>query len=281
MQNKDREKNCLHKKLEKLLKGEFRTGTCKRRLEHKGRLIRGLQQHFLDKLLGVLENVIPYEYKINRGGWYPDTEKLVKLKRKRKNLFLNAKRRGDGGRLQRCKALDRKINIMQRKGCWNGVRKNILEGGPQGLWKGLKLAQSKPVEPIPKEIRKSTEIFVTPVHQAEAFANYFKTKVEKVVEENQINPHVNNGTRIVECGSHIFFMLEFVRKIMMDLKNKPCFGSVRIPMKVFKDGVDFLAQPILKLMNPIYEQNNVPEQWKISRIIPLHTDTDSNTIQVI
>jgi len=58
-----------------------------------------------NKLLGVLENIIPYEYKINRGGWYPDTEKLVKLKKKRKNIFLNAKRRGDSGRLQRCRAL--------------------------------------------------------------------------------------------------------------------------------------------------------------------------------
>ena len=46
---------------------------------------------FENKVLGVLENIILYEYKINRGEWYPDTENLVKLKRKRKNLFLNAK----------------------------------------------------------------------------------------------------------------------------------------------------------------------------------------------
>ena len=234
---------------------------------------------FENKLLGVLENVIPYEFKINRGGWYPDTEKLVKLKRKRKNLFLNAKRRGDGGRLQRCKALDRKINMMQRKGCWSRVRKKILEGGQQGLWKGLKLAQSKPVEPIPKEIKNGTELFVTPVQQAEAFARYFKSKVEKVVEENQISPHVKNGAKIVECGSHNFFTLELVRKIMLDLKYKPCFGSDRIPLKVLKDGVDFLAQPILQLMNLIYGQNHVPEQWKISRIIPLHKKGPRTSIE--
>ena len=223
-----------------------------------------------NKLLDVLEQVIPYEYKNNRGGWYPDSEKLVKLKRKRKNLFLNAKRRGDGGRLQRCKALDKKINALQKKGCWNGVRKKILEGGQQGLWKGLRLAQSKPVEPIPKELKNGTEVFVTPGHQAQAFANYFRTKVEKVVEENQINHHVNNGTRLVVCSSQNFFTLELVREIMLDLKYKPCFGSDRIPLKVLKDGVDFLAQPILELMNLIYAQKNVPEQWKISRIIPLH-----------
>jgi endonuclease/exonuclease/phosphatase family metal-dependent hydrolase len=225
---------------------------------------------FENKLLGVLEHIIPYEYKINRGGWYPDPEKLLRLKKKRKNLFLNAKRRGDGGRLQRCKALDKKINAMQRRGRWNGIRKKILEGGQQGLWKGLRLAQSKPVEPIPKEIKSGTERYVTPSHQAQAFANYFKAKVEKVVEENQINHQVNNGTRIVDCDNHNFFTLDLVRKIIMDLKYKPCFGSDRIPLKVLKDGIDFLAQPILQLMNLIYEQNEVPKQWKVSRIIPLH-----------
>ena len=225
---------------------------------------------FENKILGVLDNIIPYEYKINRGGWCLDTEKLVKLKKKRKNLFLNAKRRGDGGKLQRCKALDKKINAMQRKGCWNGVRTKILEGGAQGLWKGLRLAQSKPVEPIPKEIKSGTELFVTPSHQAQAFANYFKTKVERVVEEKQINHHVNNGRRIVECGNHNFFTLDLVHKIMMNLKHKPCFGSDRIPLKVLRDGVGFLAHPILRLMNLIYEQIHVPEQWKVSRIIPLH-----------
>ena len=160
--------------------------------------------------------------------------------------------------------------LTSEKGCWNGVRKKILEGGQQGLWKGLKLAQSKPVEPIPKELKNGTEVFVMPGHQAQAFANYFKTKVEKVVEENQINHQVNNGTRLVVCGSHNFFTLELVRDIMLDLKYKPCFGSDRIPLKVLKDGVNFLAQPILELMNLIYAQKHVPEQWKISRIIPLH-----------
>ena len=106
-------------------------------------------------------------------------------------------------------------------------------------------------------------------NQAEAFASYLKTKVEKVVEENQINPHVINETRIVECSNHNFFTLDLVHSIMVDHKKKPCFGSDRIPMKVLKDGVDFLAKPILRLMNLIFEQNRVPGQWKIFRITPL------------
>jgi len=46
---------------------------------------------------------------------------------------------------------------LQRKDAGMVTRKRILEGGQQGLWKGLRLALSKPVEPIPKEI-KSTRI---------------------------------------------------------------------------------------------------------------------------
>ena len=128
---------------------------------------------------------------------------------------------------------------MQKKRCSNEVRKKILKGGQQELWKGLRLAQSKPVEPIPKELKNGTQVFVTPGHQAQAFARFFKTKVEKGVEENQINHNVNNGMKLVECGSQNFFTLELVHKIMLDLKYKPCIGSDRIPLKVLKDGVDF------------------------------------------
>jgi hypothetical protein len=94
-----------------------------------------------NKLLNILEHIIPYEYKINRGGWYPDSEKIIKLKNKQKNLFINAKRRDDGGRLQMCSALKRKLNAMQRRRCWNNVRNRILKGRRHALWKGLRLAQ--------------------------------------------------------------------------------------------------------------------------------------------
>ena len=124
---------------------------------------------------------------------------------------------------------------------------------------------------IPKEIKSGNETFIQPSHQAQAFAIHFKTKVEKVVNENQINHHVNNGRRLVECANHNFFTHELIYEILLSLKNKTCFGSDIIPLKVLKDGVNYLAQPILKLMNLIYDQNHVPEQWKMEkRIIPLH-----------
>jgi len=63
------------------------------------------------------------------------------------------------------------------------------------------------------------------------------------------------------------------------LKSKPCFGSDRIPLRVLRDGVGFLAHPTWKLMNLIYEQKHVPEQWKVSRIIPLHKKGPRSNIE--
>jgi hypothetical protein len=103
-----------------------------------------------------------------------------------------------------------------------------------------------------KEIKNGIELLTTPGKQAEAFANVFKSKWDKIVEENQ-KKHDHKGTRLVDCGNYNFFMYNFIHEIMTDLKSKPCFGSDRIPLKVLREGVRFQAQSILKLMILIYE----------------------------
>ena len=43
-----------------------------------------------------------------------------------------------------------------------------------------------------------------------------------------------------------------------------------IPVQILKDGCDILLKPYHRLLNKIYEQNLIPEQWKTSRVLPLH-----------
>jgi hypothetical protein len=43
--------------------------------------------------------------------------------------------------------------------------------------------------------------------------------------------------------------------------------------------LNFIAQPILKLKKLIYKQKQVPEQWKVSRIIPLTQKGPRNDIE--
>ena len=64
---------------------------------------------------------------------------------------------------------------------------------------------------------------------------------------------------------------------MAEIKAKNSYGYNNIPMRVLKDGAAQLAEPYCKLMRMIYQSKEIPEQWKVARIIPLHKkDTKNN-----
>jgi hypothetical protein len=56
---------------------------------------------------------------------------------------------------------------------------------------------------------------------------------------------------------------------MVSLKSKKCHGYDNISLIVLKDGAEVLASPFTKLFAKIYETKELPDQWKISRTLPL------------
>ena len=57
---------------------------------------------------------------------------------------------------------------------------------------------------------------------------------------------------------------------MNTLKNKNCEGHDRIPLRILHDGTQYLLKPLSILFNMIYKTKTIPEQWLISKIIPIH-----------
>ena len=76
-----------------------------------------------------------------------------------------------------------------------------------------------------------------------------------------------------------FFTEEKVFEVMNNLKDKSSYGFDNIPVKVLRDAHQILAKPYHKLLNKIYHQNIIPEQWKTSRILPLHKKGKKNLIE--
>jgi hypothetical protein len=56
---------------------------------------------------------------------------------------------------------------------------------------------------------------------------------------------------------------------MITLKNKKCFGCDNIPLLVLKDGAEVLVSPYSILFKKVYQTKKLPDQWKISRTVPL------------
>ena len=60
---------------------------------------------------------------------------------------------------------------------------------------------------------------------------------------------------------------------------KRCEGYDIIPVCVFTDALDLLVEPFSQLFQKIYLTGLIPEQWKVSKIIPIFKKGDKSKIE--
>jgi len=213
-------------------------------------------------IMSVLEILIPFEeIKVQKKN-YSETLWLSDMKRKRKNLFKNARRRGSTRLFERCKKMDQKIRKEEQKSNKKKIRNKILQGGQRGLWDAVKMAQNKPQNQIPEKMISNNQELETDESLAQGFADFFKQKVEKITKSTTVDQNVFNGTTKTKADSGNFFTEEKVTAVMKNLKDKGSYGSDSIPVKVLRDAHEILVKPYRRLLNKIYNQNVIPEQWK-------------------
>jgi len=230
------------------------------------------------KIMTVLEELIPFkEIKVRRNVFVESTG-LAEMKRKRKNMFRNAQRRNSESLLTKCKLMDKKIRLMENRDRKSKVRAKMKPGDQRSLWEAVKLAQSKEDSSLPLVMNLAEKSAKTNSGKANLFAEHFQNKVQTIVEEVQISNRVYNGARKITEPADSFVNQDLVTKIMSNLKEKSSYGFDNIPMRVLKDGVNYLAKPYYILMKKICEQNKIPQQWKTSRVIPLFKKGDKTDI---
>ena len=105
---------------------------------------------------------------------------------------------------------------------------------------------------------------------ADAFASHFDSKVRTNVALARVDP---NGVYNGRCQLMVqdrFFMDKADVEVCVDmLKNKKCEGFDRVPVCVIKDARLPLLDPLCKLFKNIYATGQLPEQWKVSKIVPI------------
>ena len=76
-----------------------------------------------------------------------------------------------------------------------------------------------------------------------------------------------------------------VKECLESLSSKKCEGFDRIPVCVIKDCSNLLLYPLFELLNKIYHTGSIPDQWKVSKIIPIFkkgnkTEIDYNVVTI-
>jgi hypothetical protein len=66
---------------------------------------------------------------------------------------------------------------------------------------------------------------------------------------------------------------------LKEIKTKNCEGYDRIPQRILSDGAELLVFPLTTLFEKIYSQKNIPEQWSIAKVIPIHKKGPKNNVE--
>jgi hypothetical protein len=222
------------------------------------------------RIMTIMDKLAPFVEKKITGNQFSESPKITSLKRKRKNMLINARRRNSAELLKKSQKLGKEIKRNKELARRAKIRQKVLSGGQAGLWKGLNLALDKVTGQIPNEIHWDNVTVTKSCDKAQVFADFFQAKTKSMVEQNSIQGDVDNGKRVVETEEANYVTLNNTMEVMKNLQLKNCYGCDRIPLRILKDGYLILGMPIYVLMTKIYQQKKIPEQWKMSRIIPLH-----------
>ena len=160
----------------------------------------------------------------------------------------------------------------------NNIRRKILPGNSKSLWDAVNIAKDVNMQQMPHKMYRNNNL-IDPDNLSDEFANFFKDKVQNIVNNLQIDNNVYNGTRKLYCENEDFMDENDVLIAMKSLKIKNCEGHDRIPLRIIADGTPFLLKPLAILFKLIYRTKEIPEQWLISKITPLHKKGPSKNIE--
>ena len=197
--------------------------------------------------------------------------RLEELKRKMNTSYKRGKKTGRTELFAKAKAFGKKIKIMAREERRKKTRSQIKDS--KSMWKTVNANLGKIEEDLP-DLCFDGKIGTTDTEKADLFAEFFVKKVSECASET--NPTLNtvHGSKIEGIDGlsqgRIIFSIDLLLKVMKTVKRKKCFGFDRIPMLVYVDGFDVLKDKICVLFNMIAQEEMVPEQWRMARIMPLH-----------
>ena len=143
-------------------------------------------------------------------------------------------------------------------------------GKPGGnLWKAVRASRDLNVGGIPTNLTIGG-IHVPPKDIAGAFATHFHDKIKLNVTKAKVNLDVlYNGKNKLIVQNRNFMSESDVKECIVDLPNKKCEGFDRLPVCMLRDSCDLILKPFTSLFSKIYATGQIPEQWKVSKIMPI------------
>ena len=159
------------------------------------------------------------------------------------------------------------------------VRRNLVPGNSKSLWDAVKVASDVNVSGLPETMYQDG-VELERERVASAFGDLFFNKVKNITESTLINPLVHNGHQKINIVDNDIIPITDIIECVKSLKIKNCEGYDRIPQRILSEGIEYLIKPLTGLFKLIVQQTKIPDQWLISKTIPIHKKVQSTTLKI-
>ena len=230
-----------------------------------------LWNHFESSLLPIIDDLVPYtEFSNNQTLQSTMIPPFIKTKlNTRRKLLSKLKSRPTTELNKRVKNLNFEIRNFFKIKKRNSIQRSIIPGNPKSIWNAVKVAKNTNVANIPKVMYRNG-IQIQKNDLPDAFASFFEDKINTILNETVIDPEVYNGKTKLNAQSENFMTEPDILLAVKSLSLKNCEGHDRIPTRILIDAIEILKNPLSVLFNRIYETKQLPQQWLISKINPIH-----------
>ena len=158
------------------------------------------------------------------------------------------------------------------------------QGNPKGMWKCLRSLIPKMRKDLPRSLHLDGHSFDNDISIANAFNDYL---IQINISDLQDDGSATNPPNVasIDPGSSVNpfefdeIYSDTVKKIINNLDASKATGLDEISAKLIKNAGDVILPSITKLMNLSLSTGTYPEEWKHSKILPLHKKGDVNAIK--
>ena len=167
--------------------------------------VQDISNYLETMILKNLQTLAPLEEQLLKNNSYLIPPHLIKIRKKRKNLFKNAQRRKLAEDLKRCRKMDKQIKKMDYQNQRNKIRQKIRKGDSATLWEAVNIAKGNPSSGISETIVTQSGQTFSGEERPQAFADYFQEKVKNIANETLIPENPDHGADRVAVGNEFFF----------------------------------------------------------------------------
>ena len=232
---------------------------------------------FENILINIVDDIVPLVPFVDNSIKEKLSPKLKNLLNQKKRLLKKRNHITFNGHLA-LKAISKNIRSQIKYDKIQNVRRGIIPGNSKSLWHAVKKSKDINLTNLPDTLTLNGQK-INEIDLPDAFAEFFSKKVKTIVNDCVVDDSVYNGSKKLDANSINFMTSENVSAAIKSLKAKNCEGFDRIPVRIITDGITELTPILTHLFNLIYSQKRIPDQWKVSKVIPLYKKGTPNKIE--